>query len=139
MNDNGKGKPWYDKDAFQKLASLEGKPVVTIALWDESLVYLDDEVPAPEQEFVDVDLFLADHVLLELLATSVYNDLDSPPARGKGEIESLLNLVALRGAVISEIFPDAEDLPVIVLTGQGGAKVWLAPSAWEIDSWDELP
>jgi hypothetical protein len=136
---NGNGKAWYDKDEFEKLAALEGKPVITIAMWDKSLVYLDENVPPAEQEFVDVDLYLADHVLLELFAASIYNDLDAPPLRGRGVIESALNLLALKGAVITEVFPDSEDLPVVVVTGQSGETLWLAPSDWEIDSWDELP
>ena len=139
MTDYGKGNAWYDRDEFQAIAALEGKPVVTVVMWDESLVYLEEDVPPSEQEFVDVDLYLADHTLLELFAASVYNDLDSPPLRGKGEIESTLNSIALGGAVITEVFPDASDLPVVVLSGQSGAKVWIAPSDWEMDSWDEIP
>lgn len=127
-----------DED-WKELAALEGQLIVTIAIWDESLIYADQDVPGAEQDFVDFDLYLADHTLLELYGVSLYENLDSPPMKGAKHIEGVLRLLASRSGMLTEIAPDEAGLPVLLLVGQGMAPLWAAPTGWAIDRWDELP
>ncbi len=127
-----------DED-WKALASLEGQPIVTVAMWEESLIYADEDVPGAEQDFVDFDLYFADHTLLELYGVSLYEDLDSPPMKGVKHIEEVLRLLASRSGVLTEVMLDGAGLPVLILTGQGMAPLWAAPTAWVLGHWDELP
>ncbi len=128
-----------DDVEWRKLASLEGQPVVTVAMWEESLLYAEADVPGAEQDFVDFDLYLANHTLLELYGVSLYEDLDSPPMKGAKHIEEKLRLLASRSGVLTEVSLDGAGLPVLVLTGQGMAPLWAAPTGWIISHWERLP
>ncbi len=127
-----------DED-WKVLSALEGQPVVTVTMWEESLIYAEEDVPGAEQDFVDFDLYLANHTLLELYGVSLYEDLDSPPMKGIKHIEERLRLLASRSGVLTEVSPDGAGLPVFVLTGQGMVPLWVAPTGWVVDSWEELP
>ncbi|MCD6291304.1 MAG: hypothetical protein J7M34_12430 [Anaerolineae bacterium] len=129
---------------FVQLQTLQGKSVQGLALWqnsiaDEELMELDGDVSPENRIFVDFDLYLEGHVLLEIYAATIYRDLDEAPIMGLDAISQALGDMTEQGTILSDVAMDDEDGLVLVLTTQDGVSLIIAPSGWALGHWDELP
>ncbi|HEY65568.1 MAG TPA: hypothetical protein G4O02_13460 [Caldilineae bacterium] len=154
INKNGHGR-WQDEEHFiqteldpihlVELQMLQGKAVQGVALWsksiaDEELAELDEDTTPEHRVFVDFDLYLEGHILLEVYAASVYRNGDEEPMVGLDVIANALGRMTERGAVLGQVTTDEADGLVLVLTSRDtGEALTIAPSGWALAHWDELP
>jgi hypothetical protein len=128
-------------ELWQDLVSLEGAPISAIVLWDQSMLdeALDEPVTQSTRAFVDIDLYLANQVKLELYGASITVDEESDPIVGLDDIGETLVRHARAGAIIDEIAAGPEDMLVLVLSNERHETLLVAVSAWLEDVWETLP
>ncbi|HHB90690.1 MAG TPA: hypothetical protein ENK60_05220 [Anaerolineae bacterium] len=128
-------------EIWQDLVTLEGAPISAIVVWDQSM--LDealDEPPTPaNRPFVDIDLYLANQVKLELYGASITIDEESDPIIGLNAIGETLARHARNGAVIDEVASGPEEMLVLILANDQKESLLVAVSAWMEDTWETLP
>ncbi|NUQ38159.1 MAG: hypothetical protein HUU23_10235 [Caldilineales bacterium] len=128
-------------DLWEAMAPLEGAAVTSLVIWDSSLVDESLEGPITDETrvYVDFELYLEDHILLELYGAAVLPDENSEALVGLDAIGEALSALAAEGAVIQEICADQEEGMVLVLTSESGASLFVAVTAWLQTTWDTLP
>lgn len=128
-------------DLWEDMAVLEGVSIASLVVWDSSLVddSLEDPMTDESRVYVDFELYLANHTLLELYGAAVLNDEDSDAFVGLEAIGAALGRLAEAGAVLQEIAADQDDGLVLTLAA-GEENVLLVPvTAWLETVWDTLP
>ncbi len=124
-----------------QLQMLQGKAVLGLALWQDSIAdeELEEEVTEEDRVFVDFDLYLEGRDLLELYAATVYRDAEIEPIAGLNSIADALGHLTEQGAVLNEVAADEEDGLVLVLAAPNGERLLIAPSGWVLAQWSSLP
>ena len=134
-----------DPVLLTQLQMLQGKTVQGLALWansiaDEELAELDEDTTPENRVFVDFDLYLEGHILMEVYAASLYYGVDESPVVGLETIANTLARMTERGATLGNVTTDeAEGLVLTLTTREGEETLIVAPSGWALGHWDELP
>ena len=89
--------------------------------------------------YVDFELYLTNHTLLELYGAAILSDEDSDPMIGLDTIGEALSGLAENGATLQEIAADQEDRLVLRLTNQVGDSLLTVVAAWLESVWEVLP
>lgn len=128
-------------ELWQDMVTLEGAPISAIVLWDQSMLdeALEEPITQSSRAFVDIDLYLANQVKLELYGASIAVDEESDPIVGLDDIGETLVHHARHGAMIDEIAAGPEDMLVLVLSNDRQETLLVAVSAWLEDVWETLP
>lgn len=119
---------------------LEGKRIVGVALWEESLA--DDEEARPEpdaREIFDFDLYLDNRLYLELYGTLLFPDLDSDPLQGLEPVGTMLAQLVERNLWLNEVAVSEEDELVLILGYEHRPRLYLNVGGWTLDEWESLP
>ncbi len=128
-------------ELWEDMLALEGAPISAMVVWDQSM--LDEALPEPitpeNRAFVDLDLYLANQIKLELYGASIAVDEESDPIIGLDEIGETLARHTRHGAVIDEIASGPEEMLVLILGNDRREYLLVAVSAWLEDTWDTLP
>jgi len=126
---------------WEEMASLEGATVMSLVVWDSSLVdeILDDAATDESRVYVDFELYLEDNVLLELYGAAVLSDQESDALVGLDAIGEALSNLAAEGAAIREVCADQEGNLVLILASESGASLFVPVSAWLESTWETLP
>ena len=126
---------------WQELVTLEGAPISAIVVWDQSMLdeALDEPVTPANRPFVDIDLYLANQVKLELYGVSIAIDEESDPIIGLDDIGETLARHSRNGTIIDEIASGPEEMLVLVLSNDDNESLLVAVSAWLEDVWETLP
>ena len=128
-------------ELWQEIVELEGISIASLVVWDSSLVddSLDDPVTDENRIYVDFELYLDDHMMLELYGAAVLEDEASDALVGFDNIGRTLSRLAEKGALIQEVAVDQEDRLVLVLENQKGQRLLTPVTAWLLTAWDILP
>ena len=128
-------------ELWEEIIELEGISVASLVVWDSSLVddSLDDPVTDENRVYVDFEIYLDDHMMLELYGAAVLEDESSDALVGFDNIGQTLSRLAEKGALIQEIAADQEDRLVLILQNQEGKRLLTPITAWLLTSWDALP
>jgi hypothetical protein len=129
------------EDLYNELVEqVESEKVVGMALWDESLADDEDAPVQPEERDVfDFDLYLEDHLYLELYATYIFEDPEGDPLRGLDQIGRIFSGLIEEGIWLDEIATTAEDELVLILSRNYQPKLYLNVGGWTIEEWETLP
>ncbi len=128
-------------DLWHDMVTLEGAPISAIVVWDQSMIddALDEPLTPANRPFVDIDLYLANQIKLELYGASIAIDEESDPIIGLDDIGETLAQHARHGAIIDEVASGPEEMLVLVLSNDRQESLLVAVSAWLEDAWETLP
>lgn len=125
----------------QLLDQVAGARIVGLVLWEESLAdEMGDSSPKTNaRELVDMDLYLENHVSMELYGVTVHTGLDNEPLHGLTRIDSTLAGAVEKGLWLDEIAVNDQDELVLVLVRNHQPQLYLIVGGWSLAEWDELP
>lgn len=129
------------EEAYEALAALEGYPIMGVAFWDSSLVDdLEDElVDDQDRDVIDLDLYLADNVLLELYGAALYRLPEPTLVVGVVALEKVLVELIDRDGALVEVAESEDGTPALVFGFDDGPFLAVVVGGWLISQWDELP
>jgi hypothetical protein len=112
-----------------------------VAFWDSSLVDdLEDEmVGDQDRDVIDLDLYLADNVLLELIGAALYRLPELSLVMGVLALEEILVELVDRDGVLVEVAESEDGAPALVFGTDAGPFLAIVVGGWLISKWDELP
>ncbi|NOX63898.1 MAG: hypothetical protein GXP42_18430 [Chloroflexi bacterium] len=128
-------------EAWEDLFALVGTPIVSLLVWDGSLVdeRLDEPVGERNRIYVDSELYLANQTLLELYGAAIFPDENSEPIMGLNNITQALDKLTREGARLEGVFTDEAESLILQLKGARGAQILMLVTAWIETTWSELP
>ena len=130
-----------DPLTLTRLQLLQGKALLGVALWQDSIAdeELEGDVAAEERVFVDLDLYLEDQNLLELYAATLYRGTAVEPIVSMEAIAEALERMTEQEAILTQVTSDEQDGLVLSLATPEGETLTIVPSGWALDEWEELP
>ncbi len=129
-----------DDDRRAELDDLIGLKVVGLELWDESLGDEEEGQPTPPEArvFFDCDLFLDDHLALELYVAAAYPDPEGDPIQGIDQIYDVVGKLSDDGLELIDYDQADEEGGLALAFGAGDkAELVLVASAWMVSGWEE--
>ena len=130
-----------DDDRRAELDDMIGLKVVGLELWEESIGDEEEggQVDPEERAFFDCDLYLEDHLALELYVASAYPDPKSDePITGIDNIYEIVGRLADENMELMDFDQADDEGGLYVAFGAGDqVKLVLVASAWMISEWEE--
>ena len=129
------------EEALAELRGLEGKAVVGVSLYEDSVAYEEEEEPVDEAEriFFDAELYLVDQTLLCIYGASIYLASDEVPLKGLDAVSETLAELAEEEDILRQAKRDRAEGLVLDFGSSVKRRVLIAVSGWALDRWEELP
>ncbi|MBX3000236.1 MAG: hypothetical protein KF893_17060 [Caldilineaceae bacterium] len=119
---------------------IEGHKVVGLALWEESLADDEDENIDPRaRELFDFDLYLENHLYLEIYAAYIFQDPSGDALHGLDPIGTMFSTLIEEGVWLDEIAVTEENELVLILSRNRQPLIYLNVGGWAIEEWETLP
>lgn len=147
--DNHQNEPETEEDFHQIVTdalyaelveSIEGQKVVGLAVWEESLADEEGEEIAPaRRQIFDMDLYLENHLYMELYATYVFKDPEGDALRGLDRIGTICTKLIEDGTWLEEIAVTEDSELVLILSRNHRPQLYLNVGGWTMEEWETLP
>lgn len=130
-----------DDELYEELAELTDQKISHFELWEDSVIDAlhETQTATDNQQYFDLDLYLADGVYFELYGTACYGDLESQPLQGLEVVHDRLTRLVQQGSRLMEVAVDEDDSLVLVLGEASTVQLYLVVGGWLLEEWDELP
>lgn len=129
------------EELYQELVdSVEGQKVAGLALWEESLADEEGAEVAPDRRDVfDLDLYLDNHLYLEIYAAYIFSDPEGEALRGLDRIGKMFASLIDRGLWLDEIAVTEDNELVLILSRNQQPQLYLNVGGWSVEPWETLP